>query len=150
MKGSKLSHKKKITYRNSKGEPIYRAFKNSNGMVYVRQYFKNSLRHRDIGPAWLDYFSSGVIRTEVFMYNGLYHREHKPAYIEYYSCGSKQAESYYINGKCHRGDGPAYIEYRRDGTTLFEDYYLDDIKLSRADWFSYLSERQKIDFIYKM
>jgi hypothetical protein len=68
------------------------------------------------------YYPDGRVHTESY-YEGTYrHREHGPAYLEYYENRNKKSEGYYKNGQMHREDGPAWINYREDGQKEQELY----------------------------
>jgi len=108
------------------------------------QWFWNSLRHRDNGPAWVtkDY--------KKWYHRGLLHREDGPAII-YQTKKDLLKEAWYIKGRLHREDGPAIIWqngnkswylngelHRLDGPAIIKsngnlEYWVDGKQLKNDD-----------------
>lgn len=93
-------------------------------------------------------FPNGNIRHLVYYKDGLRHNDNAPAYVEYYINGLIKRKIYWLNGNLHREDGPAYVWYNKDGTVSGKEYWLHNKKLTIQDWYSRLSEEQKINFVY--
>jgi hypothetical protein len=101
--------------------------------------------------------NSGVIRTyhengnicyEHYYLNEKHHREDGPAYISYHENGNVWFEYYYINGKLHREDGPAYIDNFGNENIKYEEYFINGIKLTKEEWYSKLTAKQKVNLLY--
>lgn len=59
-----------------------------------------------------------------------FHREDGPAYIQYYTTGTKRREDWLVNGKWHRLDGPCQTRYSKDGSIRSQVWGLYGIILS--------------------
>jgi len=96
-------------------------------------YYKNNVKHREDGPAYVEYLKDGkTLQFERYFINGNLHRDSDaPAWISY-SNGDLYAEQYYMHGVKHRSGGPAFIQYLDQGEISREDYYRDG-QLHRDD-----------------
>jgi antitoxin component YwqK of YwqJK toxin-antitoxin module len=86
---------------------------------------KDNKRHREDGPAKINYYENGNIKREGYYLNGKRYREDGPSIMEYYENGNIKEKGYHINDKLHREDGPARIEYYLNGNIQDEQYYLN-------------------------
>jgi antitoxin component YwqK of YwqJK toxin-antitoxin module len=93
-------------------------------------------------------FPDGNIKYLIYYKDGLQHNDNGPSCIEYYINGVIKRKIYRLNGMLHREDGPAIIYYNKDETVSDNEYWLHNKKLTIQDWYSRLSEEQKINFVY--
>jgi hypothetical protein len=106
---------------NNKNELVYEIIFTCPG-VYEWVFYKNNKYHSYGNyPARIVYNKNR--KTEYYYKDGLKHREEGPAIIEYIDC-VKRKEHYYVDNKLHRNDGPAYIIYNLDGKDIqYEQWY---------------------------
>ena len=87
------------------------------------------------------YWSSGLKDHEIWYQNRKKHREDGPAVIEYYTCGKKiQSEHWYLEGKRHRNDGPALTIYSDSGEICVKEWWMSG-KRHRTDGPAYIDFR---------
>lgn len=101
-----------------------------DGISVTRQeWYKDGNRHREDGPAVIEYREDGRIREEEWWFSDRLHRagagpEDGPAVIVYREDGSVKQRTWYHHGRLHRAGGPAEILYGEDGTVKKERWYL--------------------------
>ena len=104
-------------------------------------YYRNNLKHREDGPAYVEYLEDGkTLKSEKYFINGNLHRDSgAPAWISYWDPSKitvpvrgnippKRVERYYWHGLRQRSKGPAFIEYGKNGKKKKESYYRDDVR----------------------
>ena len=90
---------------------------------------ENDERHKENGPACIEYDQNGNIEYKSWWINGELHNENGPAAIKYYSNGNVKYKSWYINNKYHNENGPAYIEYDQSGKITKQEYWKNGIRI---------------------
>jgi antitoxin component YwqK of YwqJK toxin-antitoxin module len=93
------------------------------------------------------YYENGNLLLEEYYLNAVYYRVNGPSYISYYENGNIKFESYYINGKRHRDEGPSRISYYENGSVQWVEYHLNGIKLTREEWYSKLTAKQRVGLL---
>ena len=104
-------------------------------------YYKNNVKHREDGPAYVEYLKDGkTLHCEKFFVNGKLHRDvDAPALIIYMSPNytyyrdedqqpPRRLEVYYKHDIKHRSKGPAEIEYYHAGRIDHEIYIRDGLR----------------------
>jgi len=116
-------------------------------------YFKkikdciSTIRHREDGAAFIQFFHDGKIRHEGYWINGKLHREGGPAWINYDEEGNIIEERWYVNHKVHREDGPAYIIYYSKNSKS-EHFWIND-KRVQEDMFEEYLKKWKNESMYE-
>ena len=77
--------------------------------LYQNWYYKDLVRHRVGGPAYISK-ERGVNCHESHFVGGVKHNLNAPAYSRVSVSGGKICDSYMVAGLYHRVDGPAYAE----------------------------------------
>jgi hypothetical protein len=77
------------------------------------------------------------------MQHGRRHREDGPAYIQYFQDGNIDYLSYEKNGKRHRLDGPAEVLNDRNGNTHEERYYIHGKSYTKEEFDEYVKGMNK-------
>ena len=95
-----------------------------------------------------EYYKNGNTKYEEYHINDNLHREDGPAYVSYYENGDIKYKEYWLNGKPHRENGPAYISYNENGSLRSEYYYINGERLTKEEWYSRLSTKQKVNLLY--
>lgn len=90
---------------------------------FAVEYRYEGIRHREDGPAVVQYYKDGNKKYEAWSINNRPHREDGPAKIWYYENGNKEIEEWWIDNELHREDGPATIEYYENGNKQYESWY---------------------------
>lgn len=133
-----------------------------NGNIFLKEWGKHGIKHRDNGPATIYYHNNGNIKKEMWHQHGneevrkdgspniiiyyesgkphyhiwrvdnLPHRVGNPSEISYDENGDIIGEKWGIQSMYHRDDGPAFINYLTGET----EYYINDVKISSQvrDW----------------
>lgn len=79
-------------------EPII--FSYNDGSIHLKLYRVGDLMylHRLAGPAKTIYYTTGQVGTEEYFVNGLRHREEGPAIIDYTISGIVKYKAYHLSG----------------------------------------------------
>lgn len=75
--------------------------------------------------------TKGVIKHKIWLKGQEIHKENGPAFTEYYSTGAVKAKMYFLNGMLHREDGPTVEKYTPDGKIINQEYYLNGERVSK-------------------
>jgi hypothetical protein len=126
----------------------YNSETDSGGKILTSAFRINGILHRDDGPAYIEYAKDGSIYIESYWKNGFCLREDGPAYILYHSSGNPRIIEYRNQFGLHKEDGPAKISYDDNGEVEYSSYWLYGNKMSREEWYSKLSDKQKVKLLY--
>ncbi len=97
------------------------------GKIITKTYrLPNGMKHREDGPAFIQYYKNGNKKEEQWWKDNKRHREDGSARIIYYENGNKWREEWYKDDKRHREDEPASIEYYENGNKCVEEWHKDD------------------------
>jgi hypothetical protein len=101
------------------------------GIAIIEHHRSGGKWHRDptLGPAKIERRFDGSLSEEHYCWNGKRHRDDGPASIEYFADGGRQLEKYYQHGVLTRDPkvGPAVILRNEQGVVIHEVFVLGGI-----------------------
>lgn len=115
--------------RNGPAETII----SPDGKVRREIYMIDGVRHREDGPAVIEYGDNEVPSRTVYYWHGdIGRREDEPSQYFYGPSGELQGVKYFKNGAVHRDVGPAIVKLR-NGKPVSELYYINDREVTKDE-----------------
>lgn len=79
-------------------------------------YYKGDVKHREEGPAWIEYYEGNKVKCAYYFKEGKIHKEEGPAVVWFYADGTVKKEEWWRDDRVHRdGDEPAITIYHPNG-----------------------------------
>lgn len=91
------------------------SFTFSHGICAAVQFYRDGLKHRSEGPAYVSYYPSGALCLAIWYQHGKRHRTNLPAYVSFHPTGNFDILSYWKDGERDFTRSPYIIRYTLDG-----------------------------------
>ncbi len=108
----------------------------ANGAIRTISYWEDEgvrRRHREDGPAYIEFDEFGNRIEEWWYTHGLLHREDGPARIVFDEFGNRIQEWWHNSGRIHKEDGPAGLKWNAAGSLTGELWIINEAQCHRID-----------------